>query len=61
MAAINSTKSFKSTVLHLSTEGTVFNVRSSLLAVILGTPLEIQNRITTVLNVSQINMTAIKI
>ena len=48
MAAINFTKSFKSTVLYLSTEGTVFNVRSSLLEVILGKPLEIQNRITTV-------------
>ena len=31
-----------------STEGTVFNVKSSLLEVILGTSLEIQNRITTV-------------
>ena len=40
MAAINSYKLFK------STEGTVFNVRSILLEIILGTPMEIQNRIT---------------
>ena len=44
-AAINSYKYNKS---FKSTEETVFNVRSSLLEVILGTSLEIQNRITTV-------------
>ena len=46
MAAINSYKLFN----FKSTKGTVFkfNVRSSLLEVILGTPLEIRNRITTV-------------
>ena len=55
MAALNSYKLFE------STEGTVFNVRSSLLKVILDTPLEIQNRITTVGHVPKINMTASKI